>query len=266
MAETTNDSTVSKYYKLSICGGLEALSAHHHKTSFPSHFHPTFNVTLVYRGSFRSQLQDRLVVAPPGSIVVTNPQEVHANPCQKDNALSFFTFYVNPEFLQSCHSKSSGLFQDKAIRDKALFFELHRLSLKLAKDSNTIVLEKDFTHQFTCLASRYFSDSGKPLPETGLLFSRLLSEDNFKKFSLSKTAMQFGMDKFKFIRLFKYYTGLTPNNYFIHRRIEKSKQLLTQGFDLLRVAIELGFYDSAHFSHHFKKFTGVTPMTYATGS
>src|SRR4051812_10790213 len=125
MADTTQGPTVSKFYKLPICGGLEALSAQHHKTSFPAHFHPTFNITLVYRGSFRSQLQDRLVVAPPGSIVITNPEEVHANPCQKNNALSFFTFYVNPEFLHFCHSNNPGLFQDKSIQDKALFFGLH---------------------------------------------------------------------------------------------------------------------------------------------
>ncbi len=38
--------------------------------------------------------------------------------------------------------------------------------------------------------------------------------------------------------------------------------MLMEGQDLLAVAIDLGFYDTAHFCKHFKKFTGTSPVAY----
>jgi AraC-like DNA-binding protein len=95
-----------------------------------------------------------------------------------------------------------------------------------------------------------------------LLFRNFLEEDNLEKFSLEATAGKFGLNKYKFLRLFKNETGLTPNNYIILKRIEKSKILLQTQDDLLGVAIESGFYDATHFGKHFKKVTGVTPAAY----
>ena len=79
---------------------------------------------------------------------------------------------------------------------------------------------------------------------------------------MQEAAGQLGIDKYKFLRLFKSQTGLTPNNYIILKKIEKSKAMLTEGHDLLAVAINLGFYDTAHFCKHFKKFTGTSPVAY----
>jgi AraC-like DNA-binding protein len=115
------------------------------------------------------------------------------------------------------------------------------------------------------LAVKYGADSPEK-DNNYTLFENFLAEENLSKFSLEDAARHFGIDKFKFLRLFKFQTGLTPNNYFILKRIEKSKILLAQGNDLLSVAVDLGFYDAAHFSNHFKKFTGISPIAYTSGS
>jgi AraC-like DNA-binding protein len=94
------------------------------------------------------------------------------------------------------------------------------------------------------------------------LFSRFLEDKISEKFSLEEAAKSFGLDKYKFLRLFKYETGMTPNSYVILKRIEKSKILLNDGIDLADAAIESGFYDTAHFCRKFKEFTGVTPLQY----
>src|SRR5882757_2505801 len=97
-------STPSRYYKLPVCEGLEALFATQYKTPFPSHFHPTFNITLVYDGTFQTRLTDKLVNAPTGTILITNPQEIHANPFDKHTSVSFFTFYISQAFLEYCNN------------------------------------------------------------------------------------------------------------------------------------------------------------------
>jgi AraC-like DNA-binding protein len=64
-----------------------------------------------------------------------------------------------------------------------------------------------------------------------------------------------------FASQFKRATGLPPYRYVIGRRIERAKQVLQSGRDisLAQVALQAGFSDQSQFSHHFRRFIGVTP-------
>jgi AraC-like DNA-binding protein len=262
MSRVSPGNSPSKYYKFSFCDGLEALSVKNHKTPFPPHYHPTYNITLIYDGVFNTKLYDRLLIAPSGTILITNPLEIHANPFETDNRVSFFTFYINQEFLEYCNEGNPVLFRQNAIYDTELFVTLHQLSIKLIGNDNLSSVENELKTALALLSFRHGSNPIKTSTETQILFNELLASDYFEKFSLVDAAKRFGIDKYKFIRLFKDQTGLTPNNYFIYKRIEESKIMLAEGKDLLSVAIDLGFYDIAHFSNHFKKFTGISPMAY----
>ena len=253
----------SSYYRFAFCDGLEALAVKDHKTPFPAHYHPTFNITLVYDGVFPTKLQDHLVLAPSGTILITNPQEIHANPFQKGWKASFFTFYVGQDFLNYCNNGQSVYFEQKTIEDAALFNDLHNLSLQLAGSSDFERLEQGFKLTLESLAANYGSKTVSETNKQQILFHELLAGERLEKFSLTEAAKHMGIDKYKFLRLFKDQTGLTPNNYFIYKRIEKSKEMLVEGRGLLNVAVDLGFYDAAHYANHFKKFTGVSPMNFS---
>ncbi|CAN5195796.1 AraC family transcriptional regulator [soil metagenome] len=256
----------SKYYKLSVCDGMEALDASNYNTPFPSHYHPTFNISLVYDGVFQAKLNDRSVGATPGTILITNPQEIHANPCDKEDSLSFFTFYLSRDFLNYCNESKQVGFAEKIIDDPKLFAELNKLKLSLNNGEPPMNFEGELVKNLKLLAVNHGTNSPEESNDMHALFEDFLAEENFEKFSLEDAARRFGIDKFKFLRLFKFQTGLTPNNYFILKRIEKSKIMLAEGRDLLSVAIDLGFYDTAHFCNHFKKFTGISPIAYTAGS
>jgi AraC-like DNA-binding protein len=64
-----------------------------------------------------------------------------------------------------------------------------------------------------------------------------------------------------FASQFKHTTGLPPYRYVIGRRIASAKQVLQSCRDLslAQVALQAGFSDQSQFSHHFKRFVGVTP-------
>ena len=257
--------TRSKYFRFACCDRLEALSASHHKTSFPFHFHSTFNLSLVFKGSFNTQLTSRFIKSPSGSLLITNPGEIHANPCSKVDALSFFTFYISQEFMEYCHEHKTVFFPQNTIDHPGLFSSFHELSQRLRENGETNI-ERAFIKTLKRLIESHAGSHEETNHKKQIIFQHFLEEENFEKFSLDDTAKRFGMDKFKFIRLFKYQTGLTPNNYFIYRRIEKSKVMLEAGKDLLSIAVELGFYDAAHYCHHFKKFTGISPLAFVAGS
>lgn len=60
--------------------------------------------------------------------------------------------------------------------------------------------------------------------------------------------------------LFSDKEGRTIENFFIHQRIEKAKELLVYGqLNLSEIAFELDYSSVAHLSSQFKKITGLTP-------
>jgi AraC-like DNA-binding protein len=63
------------------------------------------------------------------------------------------------------------------------------------------------------------------------------------------------------MRLFIEVTGITPKEYIQIKRINQSLSQISQKKDVKshELADMLGFYDSAHFTNEFKKYTGKTP-------
>jgi len=60
--------------------------------------------------------------------------------------------------------------------------------------------------------------------------------------------------------LFSSVEGRTIENYFIHQRIEKVKELLVYNeMTLLDISVELEYSSVAHLSNQFKQITGLSP-------
>jgi AraC-like DNA-binding protein len=251
----------NSYHRLPILDGLELLNAQQHTLDFPYHTHNTFNIALILNHTFNTKLTDKFLQAPIGTISITNPHEVHATPCDSKAGNSFFTFYVPPDVLKKINKGVDVFFEDKVIYDSDLFSNFYFLSQNFSL--TTVDVEKKLTAAITLLVHHYAAKSEFKYKQRNL-FSNFINEDAIHKFSLEDIAKRFELDKFKFLRLFKQETGLTPNNYVILKRIEKSKVLLQTNADLLDVAFDAGFYDAAHLCRHFKRFTGVTPQEYRT--
>lgn len=66
-----------------------------------------------------------------------------------------------------------------------------------------------------------------------------------------------------FVRAFKQSVGVTPHDYLIRRRVERTMQLLS-GTDmpLSQIALEAGFADQSHFSRRFRQHVGISPRHY----
>ena len=68
--------------------------------------------------------------------------------------------------------------------------------------------------------------------------------------------------KFHLQRLFKRYYGLTPKQYLIDVRIEKSKEKLTNGMTVTETCFAVGFESLGSFSKLFKTKTGQPPSKF----
>jgi AraC-like DNA-binding protein len=77
--------------------------------------------------------------------------------------------------------------------------------------------------------------------------------------NLSDLIDQFNLSESHFRRLFRDYTGRSPQEFITSIRIAKAKELLCQNEPITKVAFDVGYNDVSYFIRCFKKVTGITP-------
>ena len=86
--------------------------------------------------------------------------------------------------------------------------------------------------------------------------TKLILDRYAEPLSLEDLVLASGLRRFRFLRLFKRKTGLSPHKFLIQHRIEKAKESLANQATVLEAAMDTGFFDQSHFGRHFKRITG----------
>jgi AraC family transcriptional regulator len=93
-----------------------------------------------------------------------------------------------------------------------------------------------------------------------------LMEANFAaKLSRKEMARAAGLSVSHFSKLFTQCIGLSPHQYLVRCRLRHAKKLLLtleEGLSIVDVAAEAGFVDQAHFSRHFRRAYGMSPLAF----
>jgi transcriptional regulator GlxA family with amidase domain len=75
------------------------------------------------------------------------------------------------------------------------------------------------------------------------------------------------LSPFHFHRLFKAAFGMTPHEFLVARRFEKSRRLLTKSsLSMTEIAWAVGFESQASFSKFFTKSAGLSPKAFRKAS
>ncbi len=85
----------------------------------------------------------------------------------------------------------------------------------------------------------------------------------FEELSLAKISKSLNISESHFKKEFKEKTGITPNKYINHKKIEHAKKILkNENVSILEIAMKLGFSSSQYFATVFQKFTNQTPLEF----
>lgn len=96
---------------------------------------------------------------------------------------------------------------------------------------------------------------------------RFLDHAFGERHTLQALADRAGLSRTYLCRAFKAYTGKSVFDYLLDRRIQAAMLHLRGNSDkVLRVALESGFHDLAHFNRAFKARVGMTPSEYRSRS
>lgn len=252
--------------------GVELLHAHYIEQRFAPHVHEGFVFTVIEQGaqSFRHRGSDHL--APAGSMVLINPDELHTGSRAHEQGWRYRGFYPDNHLMVGVLAElgldTGGLpsFADSVLHDPQLhrmFAELHRLL-----DSRASALQQQ-TAWREAILTLFQRHARLPSPQAPgrepqvvARAKELLSSCLAAPPSLEQLARAVNLSPFHLARVFRRATGLPPHAWLMQRRLERARGLLKDGCAPLSVAMQLGFADQSHLSRQFKQTYGVGPGAY----
>lgn len=254
-------------WKPALPGVSEVFHARFTDYSYPEHCHDTWTVLIVDYGAIRYDLDRRVSGAVGDAIAILPPGVIH-NGRAADGAPGFVkrVFYLDEDFLPT------GLVG--AAVDKTNIFD-SRLRSELVGLHDSLVAGEDLLDGQSRLAvvgerlGAHLSGTATIQdvnPSTARSLRELLDEHVLGGFNLDDAAASLQRSKAHLIRSFSGTFGVSPHAYVIGRRVDAARPMLLQGTSLAEVATAVGFYDQAHFSRHFKRYTSMAPGAYARSS
>lgn len=90
-----------------------------------------------------------------------------------------------------------------------------------------------------------------------------LRRNLYKNISRKHLSEVFHMSPSHLARIFHNTSGMTISNRLLQLRIDRAKQLLLESsLPISEISLQVGYTNFSHFSHIFRKLTGVTPSDY----
>jgi AraC-like DNA-binding protein len=264
--------------------------------AYPRHCHDTWAVLIVDAGAIGYTLDRRSCLAGGETVTLLPPGVVHdGRPAPGQRGFRKRELYLPMTFLPA--TLVGAAVDHTAIRDGRLRRALAGLHDCLAGDDppRDDQLRNDLSGDRPARERRpaaWLADRGEQLQveaRLGLVAERiaahlghgpprrepeprlagqlrdLLDERLAEPVTLGAAAAQLGRSVPHLVRSFTREFGVSPHAYLIGRRVDAARHALLQGARPADVAADLGFYDQAHFTRHFKRHVAVTPARFARG-
>ena len=255
-------------------GNLELLRATYIEHTFASHTHEGYAIGVIEAGIEGFRYQGEKHAAPPGSIIIVHPGEVHTGYAVTKSGWTYRMFYPEAHLLQKAASEIADCFQPlpyfpAIIQDKQLAKRLHYLHLRLEESTYKLEKESLFLETFARLIGKYalISPPVKSVkPEaSAVIIQDYLTANYAENTSLEQLSDLVNLKPLRLLRVFRKTFGLPPHAYLVQVRLTQAKKLLATGMSIAEVAAETGFSDQSHLHRHFKRIVGVTPGKYVRG-
>ncbi len=251
--------------------GVELFHADFSGQAFGRHSHDAFAIGAILAGVGGYQCRGQRHALPAGTLSLMNPQEPHTGHAESAR-LVYRMLYVEearlpmllgrkrlPDGFRSLNPADDGQVAAGLARLAAEFERGDALTLE---SELLAVLERVFVRHGGLRAAR-------SAPRDGGVIAWVrdyLEAHHAEAISLEQLAGLVQRHPRHLIEAFRRVYGVPPHTYLLQRRVREAKRLLLSEQTPLEVALSLGFYDQAHFSGTFKRFTGVTPGQFRRGA
>ncbi len=256
------------------------------KRLFQRHSHINFEITMVTKGSGIYSTKSQSFPMAEGDVFIFASNEYHSITEVGDIGLELTNLHFEPRFLWN--NQNSGIVEDDlylcfthskkfqnripASKAKTLQNLISNISHELKENNNEYVLAvKSYLNltMIDLIRSHEYRDSTQQwsqLQSKNLNKILLYIDEHFtEKITLDKLANMAGMSPNYFSSFFKKISGIALWDYINSKRIDTAARMIRNekiDKNILQIAYDSGFHNTAHFNKTFKKMTGMTPSEY----
>ncbi|MEU6990107.1 AraC family transcriptional regulator [Streptomyces sp. NPDC046465] len=248
-----------------VPGVVEVFHAHFTEHAYPMHVHDVWTLLIVDDGAVRYDLGRRERGTPQDTVSLLPPQVPHNGSPATAHGFRKRVLYLDVPLLDK--SLIGAAVDDPDITDPLLRLRIGQLHAALARRGDELEAESRLALVGERLRGHLRPRLAAARPEQGRgvahSLRELLDERLLSGVTLDEAAQQVHAHPTHLVRAFSAAFGIAPHQYLMARRVERARRLLLDGHPPSEVATEVGFYDQAHLSRHFKRVVGIPPGRYA---
>ena len=271
-SRTSPPREILDYRRSAVLRGVEVIDAQHSPREWRTMCSDYAVVMFrTWRGNVRSR--GRVHAGEPGVVFCNTPGEVMiANPHQAPGSFSVLELESSVLEQWIAEQQPSSVRLDWAavmrpISDRlrthfCRFFEAFEPATTSMEAQSRLLELSEFMISELIQGARQPRPIDNP-PSRGAARMRECLNEEGLNVDLETLAKRAGLSRFQALRAFKQRYGLPPHAYQLCLRIGHARRLLLDGAPAADVAARCGFADQSHFTRHFKRLNGVTPVQYA---
>ena len=253
----------AEFRRVAFRPGVELYRAHIVRHAFEPHAHDAFGFGAIESGVERFRYLGADHLAPAGSLVLMNPDELHTGRAESADGWRYRMIYVDPEIVEAVTGDHGWWFDDAVSHDWAGARRVTRLldgmwqaREPLAFDSQLFALLAELRNH-----ARVERAERRQARRFDVVIDYLHAHLS-RRLSLDELATVAGLSPFHFLRCFQQQYHVTPQQMLMALRLLEAKRLLACGEAPAQVAAATGLADQAHLTHAFARRYGVTPARY----
>ena len=234
------------------------------------HSHSFAEVFFVTSGEGYFCTGDAEVPIQTNTLVLINPNTPHTERSLGDTPLTYMIlgiedlyFYFRDHEEYCFHTYDLKEHKDEILPDLDLMLDevqgRHQDSYRICHYYMSVFFLK--VHRI--LGNRLGLCSADSCPDECTSVREYIKEHFADDITLDTLAAYSGFNKYYLSRMFSRAYGIAPINYLLECRILHSEVLLkTTGFSITQISRIVGFSSANYFSQSFKRYTGMTPLSY----
>lgn len=198
----------------------------------------------------------------PGCIQIKQPGDVHRD-LARDGATTWTMLALPADDVAQVRTAGKAVQFPQLEANDARAEPFQRLLDAVCAGAEPLVLEVVLAEAISA-----FAEIGRAKPDHTRPVRRAmeyLRERMAEPVRLDDLARHAELDKFHLSRAFRAQVGMPPHTYLTQLRIARAKELLLRGVRASEIAPQVGFYDQAQLTRHFRRIVGTTPARFGRG-
>ena len=244
-----------------IAGIREVFHARFGVHAYPKHTHDVWTLFIVDDGEIRYDLDGRTGRAEPSMLSILPPHVAHDGRAADARGFAKRVLYLETSVLDE--ALIGPAVDQPVLRARGLRSRVAALHDALACADT--VLEAETRLAFITERIRAALGAGsegaivRPTDDLAEALRAYLDRRLFEPFTIADAAADLGASPTQLARSFSATFGIPPHAYVLGRRLEAARDRILDGEPLAKVAADVGFYDQAHLSRHFRRFIATPP-------